>query len=221
MLPIIPYLISGAASLGSAFIQNYGAKRNQDRMNSYNSPQSQMSRYGAAGLNPNLVYGQGTPGNQPSPVPYQAPSVDPIALIQKHEAIQNIKAKTSYHRVQSKALNAASFYKSLASEAGRPYLDKNAHYSSEMMKSKAANLLLSGASTHLSNLNKELDSKIKKAQALNLGLESLIKRNTINEGNYYQGTRKAYGVEKGDSYMYRGAIKAWEELQKTIDAWRR
>lgn len=29
----------------------------------YNSPESQMQRFKAAGLNPNLVYGQGTPGN--------------------------------------------------------------------------------------------------------------------------------------------------------------
>lgn len=29
----------------------------------YNSPQAQMERFKAAGLNPNLIYGQGTPGN--------------------------------------------------------------------------------------------------------------------------------------------------------------
>lgn len=34
--------------------------------NEYNSPQAQMARYKAAGLNPHLIYGQGTPGNAPN-----------------------------------------------------------------------------------------------------------------------------------------------------------
>lgn len=39
-----------------------------DKMNEYNSPKAQMERFDEAGLNPHLIYGQGTPGNQPSPV---------------------------------------------------------------------------------------------------------------------------------------------------------
>lgn len=37
-----------------------------DRMNKYNSPVEQMKRLQAAGLNPNLVYGNGVDGNQSS-----------------------------------------------------------------------------------------------------------------------------------------------------------
>jgi len=36
----------------------------------YNSPANQMSRYQQAGMNPNLVYGQGNPGNQSAPLQY-------------------------------------------------------------------------------------------------------------------------------------------------------
>jgi len=36
--------------------------------NEYNSPKSQMARFKEGGLNPNLIYGQGTPGNA-TPVP--------------------------------------------------------------------------------------------------------------------------------------------------------
>lgn len=43
--------------------------------NSYNSPASQMSRFKDAGLNPNLVYGQGSSGNA-SPV--STPDVQPL-----------------------------------------------------------------------------------------------------------------------------------------------
>lgn len=34
--------------------------------NAYNTPQAQMKRFEEAGLNPNLIYGQGTPGNATS-----------------------------------------------------------------------------------------------------------------------------------------------------------
>lgn len=43
--------------------------------NAYNSPLAQMERYKQAGLNPNLIYGQGSPGNSPNTLPqYQAPT---------------------------------------------------------------------------------------------------------------------------------------------------
>lgn len=44
-------------------------------MNEYNSPQAQMQRFKEAGLNPMLVYQQGTPGNASSPAQYQKPNV--------------------------------------------------------------------------------------------------------------------------------------------------
>lgn len=85
--------ILGAAGnfLGGAF----GARqqyRNQRRLNEqqyqndvkmmqfmldYNDPESQMQRFEDAGLNPHLVYGQGSPGNLESPPKYpqqEAPS---------------------------------------------------------------------------------------------------------------------------------------------------
>lgn len=47
-----------------------------NRQNAYNSPQAQMERLKAAGLNPNMVYGQGTvAGNTSGQMPrYQAPT---------------------------------------------------------------------------------------------------------------------------------------------------
>ena len=42
-----------------------------NKQNDYNSPQQQMERFAEAGLNPNLIYGQGNAGNATS-----APSFD-------------------------------------------------------------------------------------------------------------------------------------------------
>lgn len=46
--------------------------------NAYNSPVEQMKRYQEAGLNPNLIYGNGvsSAGNQQSIAHYNAPSLD-------------------------------------------------------------------------------------------------------------------------------------------------
>lgn len=42
-----------------------------NEQNLYNSPQAQMARFGNAGLNPHLIYGQGSAGNASSPPQYQ------------------------------------------------------------------------------------------------------------------------------------------------------
>lgn len=60
-------------------IAEYQAQYNErmwNMQNEYNTPSAQMERYKAAGLNPNLIYGQGTPGNAQS-----APSAPDIKQI--------------------------------------------------------------------------------------------------------------------------------------------
>lgn len=44
--------------------------------NAYNSPEEQMKRFTAAGLNPHLIYGQGTPGNATSMAEYRPPEIN-------------------------------------------------------------------------------------------------------------------------------------------------
>lgn len=46
-------------------------KEYYDKTNAYNTPQMQMQRFKEAGLNPHLIYGQGTPGNTTMPTPPQ------------------------------------------------------------------------------------------------------------------------------------------------------
>nr|WAE43372.1 MAG: DNA pilot protein [Microviridae sp.] len=81
-----------------------------NKANAYNTPASQMQRFKDAGLNPNLIYGQGNPGNSPNVLPkYEAPtarfnyqpSIDlpsGISMYQdmrvKDAQVDNIKAQT-------------------------------------------------------------------------------------------------------------------------------
>lgn len=46
-----------------------------NRQNMYNTPESQMARFKAAGLNPHLIYGQGSSGLASSPPQYQPPNI--------------------------------------------------------------------------------------------------------------------------------------------------
>lgn len=46
------------------------------RENAYNTPEQQMARFKEAGLNPNLIYGQGDAGNASSMQAYQSPTAD-------------------------------------------------------------------------------------------------------------------------------------------------
>lgn len=45
-------------------------ERYLDKYNEYNTPLNQMKRFKEAGLNPHLIYGQGSPGNQSAPLSY-------------------------------------------------------------------------------------------------------------------------------------------------------
>lgn len=48
-----------------------------NRQNEYNTPAAQMQRYSDAGLNKNLIYGQGSNGNAQGSPTYKAPHVQP------------------------------------------------------------------------------------------------------------------------------------------------
>lgn len=91
-------IISSAIALGGVLLNGYYSKRNIDlqnkankdlanqeyqqnlsmwnQQNAYNSPLAQMQRYRQAGLNPNLIYGQGNNGNAGQMPQYHAPSVN-------------------------------------------------------------------------------------------------------------------------------------------------
>lgn len=77
-------IVQGAFTLGGLALQHKYNKELADiqnqynldmwnRQNEYNSPQAQMQRFQEAGLNPNLIYGQGTSGNASSPAVQVAP----------------------------------------------------------------------------------------------------------------------------------------------------
>lgn len=64
---VVPAAIAAGGAIINAFQGWRARKVNENyvrQQNAYNSPKSQMARFQQAGLNPNLVYQQGNPGNQ-------------------------------------------------------------------------------------------------------------------------------------------------------------
>lgn len=93
LLQQIAPIVAPVGGVVSGLIQNIGQKKQQERAfehdvemwnqaNYYNSPEQQMSRLEKAGLNPNLVYGNGSVvGNTSTATPhYQAPNLQRLPL---------------------------------------------------------------------------------------------------------------------------------------------
>jgi len=64
-----------AANKQQAAYQYAQEQKQLELMNKYNSPESQMERFTQAGLNKNLIYQQGSPGNQTMIPKYNAPNI--------------------------------------------------------------------------------------------------------------------------------------------------
>ncbi|WNK13171.1 MAG: DNA pilot protein [Microvirus sp.] len=80
--------MANQANLELAKYQSEANQKFIDAQNAYNSPRMQQSRFAQAGLNPNLMYGQGTPGTQNSPNRYEAPTIQPGRISQTFNPLQ-------------------------------------------------------------------------------------------------------------------------------------
>lgn len=68
VFPFIGQARQETANMDIAKYQAAANERYMDKYNAYNTPANQMQRFEDAGLNKHLIYGQGSPGNQSSPL---------------------------------------------------------------------------------------------------------------------------------------------------------
>lgn len=147
--PIVPVIGAAAGLLGSGIDAFFGSRNVQsanaanlklakyqyakdlemwERNNAYNTPQMQMQRLRAAGLNPNMVYGSGSvAGNTSGQIPkYQAPHIndagirapfDLPSVIGAYQDFQVRQAQVDNLRAQEENTRARTI-----SEAGRAAL---------------------------------------------------------------------------------------------------
>lgn len=127
-----------------------------NKQNEYNTPQMQMQRYTEAGLNPNLIYGQGTPGNAQQAPKAPVPQVENSAAhlsqmsiapalsmyqdwLVKKAQINNLEAETRA-KEQNTALNSlraiTQNYTNRRLSHESQYFDINALNNAEISKQK-------------------------------------------------------------------------------------
>lgn len=192
MIPFLPLIAAIGGSLISSLIGNAGAQSRQDAMNAYNAPAAQMARYSAAGLNPNLIYSQGTPGNQTSATPFMTPEVDPIKIYSAAQEVRESKERIALAHARTQAQALRNMYDSLRLQEQSKYYAENARYQSSIMKHTVQNIL-----TRTGNLDQVYANLIK---------DAAIKDQILNERAYYNRLRGS-GIEKGDNPFYRmGAL---------------
>lgn len=115
---LIPLIVAGAQAVASGIAAHKQAKENRklaqfqadanqqniDAQNAYNSPKAQMARFQEANLNPNLIYGQGTPGNQASAAQY--PDIKPANYQEVGANLSTTFNQASLMQAQVGAINA-------------------------------------------------------------------------------------------------------------------
>lgn len=183
-----------------------------NKANAYNTPQAQMQRFKDAGLNPNLIYGQGNPGNSPNVLPqYHSPSQNyeyqpsvnlpqMLSMFQdmriKNAQVANTKAiaRTNEAEATIKEAIASLYGKSLN---GSPPME-NIIYSTEKAKEGLANYELSYKRNSLQNrlqqialqnqnLMSQMGLRTHQAAALDMSthLNDIRARITTNELDYW------------------------------------
>lgn len=195
MFEMFPLLASVAAPIISSIIGNVGAQQRQDAMNAYNNPVNQMQRYAQAGLNPNLIYGQGTPGNQASAVPFMTPDVDPVKIWSAANAVKESRMRRQSLYWKSRAQELLGDYQSIKNSALGPELPKQAGYQTSIMRHQIQNMAINWGLTATRGEGAVLDNRIKSI------IEKIQKQN-LESGEYYNRLRD-FGVERGDNPLYR------------------
>ncbi|WNK14091.1 MAG: DNA pilot protein [Microvirus sp.] len=99
-----------------------------NRANQYNTPESQMKRYQQAGLNPNLIYGQGSSGNSPNSLPhFQAPQMrydnpaplNPIMMLQQYQDMRIKSAQIDLLKSQRRVTDFNATIKGVEADYSR------------------------------------------------------------------------------------------------------
>lgn len=113
----------------------------RDYQNTYNSPENQMERFKQAGLNPNLIYGKGTAGQQTSTVTASKPEGrwtkrqlnfgDPLDTIQKYQNYKKLRAETDL-------TSAATHTQNLKNQITEGTLATQINYEMERLRNLAA-----------------------------------------------------------------------------------
>lgn len=215
-----------------------------NRQNEYNSPQAQMARFSEAGLNPHLIYGQGTPGNSPSqhkanPLrsadykPYQRAQarniMEGLDVFQKYQefkklqpTIDNVEADT--HLKDQQSLVSAQAAANAALDHDSKTIDLRVKGQLEKYQYQAAEIGLRDSMqqlrqhSHQANMAGGMTAPtIEKAKTeVKIAKSKLKGQDLQNELNRLEVVYKAEGIDKVSwmKIIYRGYKTGTEKLNQ-------
>lgn len=163
-------LIGGLSNIVGGLFGNRSRKREAqrqrefsesmwNRQNAYNTPAMQMKRLKEAGLNPALMYGQGTTGNAEKALPYQQAQIESVGANFAQSTAAG--AQASIANSQAKLNNANAAYQGIAGA----------------VKAKEFGLAKEIAGYTMDNLT--ADTNLKGVQAINTAVDSTLKQTNI------------------------------------------
>lgn len=165
-------VMQGAASIFNARRTNYRNVQNWHMQNEYNSPKNQMKRFQEAGLNPNLIYGQGNSGNAgnvssaPTPdTPDMGKNIGNFLALKQAKAQLDLTNQQVENAVETRRLISNQADKAFFEQANLNYGDIDNQYGQFTLEGmKRKNELLKQEA-----FGKQIDNSIKdttKAQAI-------------------------------------------------------
>lgn len=212
-------------NLLSAWGQNWMNQNAVRAQNDFNSPKNQMLRFKEAGLNPALIYSQGSPGNQPSPVAQEFPKIGAHVSYTVGKALALEEAKRNV-QLQDKAILQADADRTLTYDRSATERLRALNEQFEFLKRQAnepyftdlAKINSQAAAAKLQNLIQDIT--VKEAQRLNLEMDRQLKNDVHLEKSYYNYLRN-FGIEKGDSVFIRSGLGLGRTLEDVFGGDRR
>ncbi len=192
-----------------------------NRNNEYNTPANQMARLTDAGLNPHLMYGQGTTGNAPGPVKAERPDMqyripDPAVLekMQIHQNTKQSKAQVSLmdeqeNLTRQKAVNEQTqglYYRGRAEREGiKLDLDKNTYnFKISEAQASADKAQADARTAEIGTLAKGMEVLLTDEKIRNLSYDTSVKA--------FAAALAGAGFTTNDSVVIRQLYTRWKEL---------
>lgn len=203
-----------------------------NKSNEYNTPTAQMQRYKDAGLNPNLMYGQGNSGNVSTSTPkYQAPTMDNhvqtkfdmLPALQLYQDIQVKKAQVDNLREQTKNAVTDNITKGIQ-QAGMLTSNATSQFGLSQAK-RLADTQFEAAKANTQNLLKDLDIKDSTIETqrstrnlntstINTQQQTQKESRARTESVILENALNKMGIQKGDNMLFRMGGRLFNSLNK-------
>lgn len=199
-LSAVPSLLSSVGNtIGGIFSSNHQYSKDMamyNAQNAYNTPAEQMKRLTAAGLNPNLVYGQGAAGASGntvvSPPKYQAPSFNMQLpdVISRYQELrrQNVDIDVAGQQLQ----NLQDTSQNIQANTAKTVAD------TDLVKLNAVTEGLRQAGMMTANAKSQLDYEVaSELKSVSLATAKQSLENLKYQGNVLQSTAALNRANKG------------------------